>query len=39
LSLVAAGERPLGELDHEAVDSLARDGLVEVSADVVALPS
>jgi A/G-specific adenine glycosylase len=38
LRLVAAGERPLAELDAEAVESLARDGLVAVEADVVALP-
>jgi A/G-specific adenine glycosylase len=38
LRLVAAETRRLGELDHEAVESLARDGLVEISADVVALP-
>jgi A/G-specific adenine glycosylase len=39
LRLVAAGDRPLDELDHDAVESLARDGLVHVEADVVALPS
>jgi A/G-specific adenine glycosylase len=38
LRLVAAADRVLGELDAEAVRSLARDGLVEVDADVVALP-
>jgi len=38
LRLVAAAERPLAALDAEAVDSLARDGLVRVEADVVALP-
>jgi A/G-specific adenine glycosylase len=38
LRLVAAETRRLGELDHEAVESLARDGLVQISADVVALP-
>jgi len=38
LRLVAAEERRLGELDCEAVESLARDGLVQISADVVALP-
>jgi A/G-specific adenine glycosylase len=38
LSLVAAREQPLGDLDHEAVNSLARDGLVQIKADVVALP-
>src|SRR2546430_4531741 len=39
LRLVAAGERPLAELDREAVQSLARDGLVRIDADVVALPA
>jgi A/G-specific adenine glycosylase len=38
LRLVATAERQLGELDAEAVESLARDGLVLVEADVVALP-
>ena len=38
LRLVAERERRLSELDAEAVDSLARDGLVSVNADVVALP-
>jgi A/G-specific adenine glycosylase len=38
LRLVAAAERPLAELDAEAVAALARDGLVHVQADVVALP-
>jgi A/G-specific adenine glycosylase len=38
LRLVAAGERPLAEVDADAVDSLARDGLVTVEAGVVALP-
>jgi A/G-specific adenine glycosylase len=38
LRLVAKDERRLGELDYEAVQSLARDGLVQISADVVALP-
>jgi A/G-specific adenine glycosylase len=38
LRLVAAAERPLAELDGEAVHSLARDGLVRVEAGVVALP-
>jgi A/G-specific adenine glycosylase len=38
LRLVAAADRPLAELDAEAVESLARDGLVAVEADVVALP-
>jgi A/G-specific adenine glycosylase len=31
LRLVAESERPLGDLDREAVESLARDGLVEVA--------
>jgi A/G-specific adenine glycosylase len=39
LTLVAAAERPLAELDAEAVRSLARDGLVEVDAGRVALPA
>jgi len=39
LRLVADQERPLSELDGEAVASLARDGLVRVESDVVALPS
>ena len=38
LRLGAAAERPLAELDAAAVESLARDGLVQVEADVVALP-
>ena len=38
LRLVAERERRLSELDADAVDSLARDGLVSVDADVVALP-
>jgi A/G-specific adenine glycosylase len=38
LRLVAERERRLSELDPDAVDSLARDGLVSVNADVVALP-
>jgi A/G-specific adenine glycosylase len=38
LRLVAAAERPLAELDAAAVAALARDGLVRVEADVVALP-
>src|SRR5207247_2984701 len=32
LRLVAESERPLNDLDREAVESLARDGLVEVAA-------
>jgi A/G-specific adenine glycosylase len=39
LRLVAEGERALDELDRDAVQSLARDGLVHVEADVVALPA
>jgi A/G-specific adenine glycosylase len=39
LRLVAETERPLGELDQEAVRSLERDGLVEVAGRRVALPS
>jgi A/G-specific adenine glycosylase len=39
LRLVAERERALDELDHDAVQSLARDGLVHVEADVVALPA
>jgi A/G-specific adenine glycosylase len=38
LRLVAAAERPLAELDGDAVHSLERDGLVRVEAGVVALP-
>jgi len=39
LRLVAAESRPLAELDAEAVDSLARDGLVRVAGDTVSLPA
>jgi A/G-specific adenine glycosylase len=39
LRLVAAATRSLGELDAEAVASLARDGLVRVEAGTVALPA
>jgi A/G-specific adenine glycosylase len=39
LRLVAEAERQIEELDREAVRSLARDGLVHVEADVVALPA
>ena len=39
LRLVATGDRRLEELDRDAVESLARDGLVYVEADVVALPT
>jgi A/G-specific adenine glycosylase len=38
LRLVADSERPLAELDAEAVRSLARDGLVRVDRGVVGLP-
>jgi A/G-specific adenine glycosylase len=39
LRLVAGGDRPLAELDGEAVSALARDGLVRVAAGTVSLPS
>ncbi len=39
LRLVAAADRTLAELDADAVRSLARDGLVQIDADVVALPA
>ncbi|CAN5344451.1 A/G-specific adenine glycosylase [soil metagenome] len=39
LRLVADRERPLTELEPDVVESLVRDGLVSVEADVVALPS
>ena len=39
LRLVAAADRALADLDAEAVRSLARDGLVQVDAGVVALPA
>jgi A/G-specific adenine glycosylase len=39
LRLVAAEDRVLEELDAEAVESLARDGLVHVEAGMVALPA
>jgi len=39
LRLVASAERPLAELDRDAVRSLARDGLVCIDAEVVSLPS
>jgi len=39
LRLVAAGERPLNELDGDAVEALARDGLVTIDAGAVALPA
>jgi A/G-specific adenine glycosylase len=38
LRLVADTARPLAELDAQAVDSLRRDGLVEVAGGSVALP-
>ena len=38
LRLVTEGERPLDEVDVEAVESLVRDGLVAVDGGVVALP-
>jgi A/G-specific adenine glycosylase len=39
LRLVAAADRTVAELDADAVQSLARDGLVQIEADVVALPA
>jgi A/G-specific adenine glycosylase len=39
LRLVADEPRPIGELDPEAVASLARDGLVEEAAGIVRLPA
>jgi hypothetical protein len=39
LRLVADAERPLHELDEEAVSSLVRDGLVRVTAGTVSLPA
>jgi A/G-specific adenine glycosylase len=39
LRLVAGGDRQLEELDREAVSALARDGLVQVAAGTVSLPS
>jgi len=39
LRLVAAGERPLAELDAEAIASLARDGLVVLAEGSVSLPA
>jgi len=39
LRLVVQSSRPLARLDRQAVDSLARDGLVVVADGVVALPS
>ena len=39
LRLVAEADRRLDELDRDAVASLSRDGLVQVEADIVALPA
>src|SRR2546427_2001569 len=39
LRLVATAERPLGELDQEAVESLRADGLVTVAGKRVSLPA
>jgi A/G-specific adenine glycosylase len=39
LRVVAEGPRPLAELDADAVRSLARDGLVRLEGDLVALPA
>jgi A/G-specific adenine glycosylase len=39
LRLVAAADRTIAELDADAVQSLERDGLVQIEADVVALPA
>ena len=39
LRLVAEEPAPLHALDHEAVDSLVRDGLVEFEGDLVRLPA
>jgi A/G-specific adenine glycosylase len=39
LRLVATADRRLADLDADAVESLARDGLVHVNADVVGLPA
>jgi A/G-specific adenine glycosylase len=39
LRLVAAAARPLADLDGPAVESLARDGLVEVHDELVCLPA
>jgi A/G-specific adenine glycosylase len=39
LRLVAAAEQPLAALDAEAVEALARDGLVSVAGELVSLPS
>ena len=39
LRLVAAEPRPLAELDGEAVEALARDGLVRLDDGLVSLPT
>jgi len=39
LRLIVAAERPLQDLDGDAVESLARDGLVTIKAGTVALPA
>src|SRR3954447_3617914 len=39
LRVIAAAAQPLHALDRDAVESLARDGLVQVEAGVVALPA
>jgi A/G-specific adenine glycosylase len=39
LRLVAAANRRLEEVDRDVVESLARDGLVHVEGNVVALPA
>jgi A/G-specific adenine glycosylase len=39
LRVVAAGPHPLRDLDREAVDALARDGLVRVARGIAMLPS
>src|SRR5438093_3502735 len=39
LRLVTEGERPLAELDREALESLAADGLVDLTNGVATLPS
>jgi A/G-specific adenine glycosylase len=38
LRAVAAGDRPVGELDREAISALERDGLVRVAGGSVSLP-
>jgi hypothetical protein len=39
LRLVAAGARPVAQLDREAVESLRVDGLVAVDGPLVTLPA